>query len=193
MSETQRVIPNIEACIDCGACEVACQRTWGLPAGSERIRVVRTNEAEDGPPRGGGEAHVPMSCFHCAEAPCISACPTGAMTRSDNGQVRIDKDQCIGCAYCVMSCPFGAPQIADDDAQEETDDRFGSPEAGLADKCTLCEPRLENGDEPACVSECPTDALLFGTPTELSSKLREDTVENALSDDQLSIIFGGDQ
>ncbi len=184
MSGTPRVIPDVEACIDCGGCEVACMRTWELPESSDRIEIVTHNEGEEGGRFNDGETSVPMPCFHCAEAPCIDVCPTDAVSRDKNGLVQLDEDKCIGCTYCAWACPFGAPQFP-----EEGDSTGG---AGTMDKCTLCVDRLEEDDEPACVSECATDALVFGTPEQISTEFREKRSEDIFSGGLDQVVFGGD-
>lgn len=184
MSGTPRVIPNLDACIDCGACEVACNRTWDLPQDTNRIRVVTHNEGDQGGRFKKGETNVPMSCYHCEEAPCMDVCPTDALYKDEDGLVQIDKDDCIGCSYCAWSCPFGAPQFPEEG--QSTGD------AGPMDKCDLCKPRLDEGKDPACVSECPTDALVFGTPSEISTDLRENRTGDLFKGDLAGVVFGDD-
>lgn len=182
-----RVIPNWESCIDCGACEVACQRTWDLPPESQRIKVVRLAHGTN------DETQKPMQCYNCTEAPCVDVCPTDALRFRDNGSVRVKADQCIGCHYCGVGCPFGAPQYPQAEvpaAAEETP--MGAKSGGLMDKCTTCEPRQERGLEPACSSECPTDALLFGTPDELAEKLEDEHVSTPFNDAAAEVVFGAD-
>ncbi|WP_290817454.1 4Fe-4S dicluster domain-containing protein [Halovivax sp.] len=184
---TARVIPNWQNCIDCGACEVACQRTWDLPAESNRIQVVAlAHGTED-------ETNKPMQCYNCTDAPCIDVCPTEALSYSGTETVRVNADLCIGCHYCGVGCPFGAPQYPDATVPEaEESEPLGARGNGLMDKCTTCEPRQEVGLEPACSSECPTDALLFGTPDELAEKMDEDHVSQPFDEESARIVFGDD-
>lgn len=179
---TLRVIPDVERCIDCGACEVACKVEHDLPHSEERIEVVTQNEGRSGTEYSGGERHTPMSCYNCEEAPCIDVCPTDALHRDENGLVQVDQDVCIGCSYCSWACPFGAPQYPD-----EGSTTGGS---GVMDKCTTCESRLEEGEDPACVANCPTDALMFGTPSEISSEIRERGSDLMFDSDEQAIVFG---
>jgi len=90
-----RVI-DLGKCIGCGACEAACEFIHGKPY----IVVYRTSIGLD----------IPVSCMHCAKAPCIEACPTGAMTRDNSGAVYIEQSKCIGCLACLYACPFGIPE-----------------------------------------------------------------------------------
>ena len=182
-----RVVPNWESCIDCGACEVACKRTWDLPQESNRINVVRMAHGTD------DEKQKPMQCYNCAEAPCVDVCPTDALRFRDNGTVRVAGDMCIGCHYCGVACPFGAPQYPDASVPEADEmNPLGARGNGLMDKCTTCEPRQEQDLEPACSSECPTDALIFGTPDELAEELEKDNRSTPFNDDAAQVVFGDD-
>ncbi len=87
-------------------------------------------------------------CKHCENAGCLEACPTGALVRTQYGGVYLQPDICNGCAYCVVSCPFGVVQKNADD--------------GRAFKCTFCTDRQKAGLRPACATACPTESILFG-------------------------------
>lgn len=103
------------------------------------------------------------SCFHCTEAACEQACPVGAITHKDNGAVVIDEEKCIGCRYCVASCPFSVPRW--DQARNKT---F---------KCWQCFDRTSAERAPACVSTCPTGALEFGDRADMLAAARERVAE----------------
>ena len=144
---------DIERCTGCFACTVACMDQNDLEVGEEPTawRQVFTVETGAYP-----EAHlryVSLACMHCEDAPCLLACPTGALRREPGTQVvRVEADMCIGCHSCSIACPFGVP-------------RFGAD--GRMQKCDLCDMRLKHGLEPACVRVCPTRALRQGSPNEL--------------------------
>jgi len=99
-------------------------------------------------------------CKHCANAPCLEACPTGAIIRTEFDTVYVQQDICNGCGYCVVACPFGVI------ARDERGDR-------MAHKCTLCYDRLKDGLEPACAKACPTDSIQFGEVEQLKAHARE--------------------
>ncbi len=144
---------NVERCIACGKCELACafahgddplqdeaQRVSRLP-GTPRIRVLRR-----GPERG-----IPLTCLQCHEAACMALCPTEALVRDEeSGAIRLLDERCIRCGMCVAACPFG--NMAWDEARHR------------AAKCDLC------GGDPRCVPFCPTQALEF-LPAELAERL----------------------
>lgn len=98
-------------------------------------------------------------CKHCATAPCMEACPTGSIIRTEFDSVYVQQDVCNGCGYCQVACPFGVIEVA-----TETD--------GKAHKCTLCYDRLRDGLEPACAKSCPTDSIRFGVVEELLARAR---------------------
>ncbi|HEX5386589.1 MAG TPA: 4Fe-4S dicluster domain-containing protein [Gemmatimonadales bacterium] len=102
-------------------------------------------------------------CKHCVNAPCLEACPTGSIIRTEFDSVYVQQDVCNGCGYCVPACPFGVVEVA----------KGGD---GKAHKCTLCYDRLRGGMEPACANACPTDSIQFGPVDELveRAKLRTD-------------------
>ena len=98
-------------------------------------------------------------CKHCSPAPCLEACPTGALFRTEFDTVVVQQDICNGCGYCVPACPFGVVDV--------------SLEDGKAHKCTLCYDRLKGGLEPACAKSCPTDSIQFGDIIELQERAQQ--------------------
>ena len=98
-------------------------------------------------------------CKHCHHAPCMEACPTGALFKTEFDTVVVQQDICNGCGYCVPACPFGVVEISEAD--------------GKAHKCTLCYDRLKGGLEPACAKSCPTESIQFGELSDLQDRARE--------------------
>ena len=104
--------------------------------------------------------------------PCIKACPTGALHRkAADGPVLLDLDNCIGCKYCLIACPFGAV-VPTYDGRKVV-------------KCDLCMGRLEAGQQPACVAGCPMDAIKFVEADEYVKEKRADAAKSCVdSSDQ---------
>jgi Fe-S-cluster-containing dehydrogenase component len=100
--------------------------------------------------------YIPRLCNHCDHAPCIPACPAGAIYKREDGLVLIDPDKCVpGCKRCAEACPYEGVI-------------YFSDALGIAQKCTGCAHLLDNGYKlPRCAEACPTDALLFGEEEEL--------------------------
>lgn len=91
---------------------------------------------------------VPKLCNHCAKPPCVQVCPVGSTYQSRDGVVLIDHKSCVGCGYCIQSCPYGA--------------RFWDEEKLCANKCSFCYHRITKGLTTACTQACPTGARVFG-------------------------------
>lgn len=49
---------------------------------------------------------APVMCHQCENAPCVGACPVGALTMGEQ-VVQANSARCIGCQSCVSACPFG--------------------------------------------------------------------------------------
>ncbi len=98
-------------------------------------------------------------CKHCVNAPCLEACPTGAIIRTEFDTVYVQQDICNGCGYCVVACPFGVIAL-------------NVLEDNRAHKCTLCYDRLKDGMQPACAQACPTQSIQFGEITQLKAHAR---------------------
>jgi Fe-S-cluster-containing dehydrogenase component/formate-dependent nitrite reductase membrane component NrfD len=132
-------------CVGCHACTTACKSENAVPVGVTRTYVKSVDV--------GRFPHVRRSfqvtrCNQCEDAPCVAACPTKAMYRREDGIVDFDKSICIGCKACMAACPYDAI--------------FINPEDHAAEKCNMCAHRLDLGLEPACVTVCPTEAILVG-------------------------------
>ncbi len=128
---------NMNTCVACGACQVACKDAHNLRAGEFFRRVTVLPQ---GPFSG--------SCNHCEDASCIKVCPTGAMYKDDDGTTQHDDGKCIGCGACMWNCPYGAISF--------------SKSKGVTQKCNTCKERRSLGLEPACVTACPTLSIEFG-------------------------------
>ncbi|MFH1485991.1 MAG: 4Fe-4S dicluster domain-containing protein [Chloroflexota bacterium] len=136
---------NEAFCIGCGLCRVHCLIEHSRS--KDPVKAFK-RESPRSLPRvrveGKGETCFPVQCHHCAEPWCVYSCLTGAMQRNPlTGVVTADPDRCIGCGTCIVSCPCGA-------LVKESDN-------GTIVKCDLCPDRVT----PACVANCPNEALVF--------------------------------
>ena len=166
---------DLEYCIGCHACTMACKAENNTPVGGDynRVTEVEVGEFRDPHQTPGLRVYfVPMPCMHCGKPACQAACPVGAITkRKEDGIVLINKDKCIGCRYCAWACPYGAPQF--------------NAEAKIMEKCTLCVHRVEKGLQPACVTTCPAKVRFFGELNELTMVMKERRAKG------ISISVGG--
>lgn len=154
---------DVDRCTGCFACAVACMDQNDLEIGSEPTAWRQVFKVETGIAPEARLRYVSLACMHCEDAPCIMACPTGAIAREAGTRVvKVTGELCIGCHSCSIACPFGVP-------------RFGKD--GTMEKCDLCSVRLENDLEPACVRICPTKALRQGDPNELSLTVEKKAAE----------------
>ena len=143
---------DIDQCVRCHACELACKQENNLNVGPRWIQV-----ATIGPRKVNKALHmdfVPLLCLHCDDPPCAHFCPTGAIIKRGDGVVLIDKSACNGCKLCIIGCPYGAI--------------YWDEELGVAGKCNLCADRIDYGLEPSCVQHCIGGALQFVTEEELA-------------------------
>jgi len=140
-------------CADgCTACVAACQvengwRDSGRPTDAQWIRKLTVKN-----PSNGASFSLPMLCQHCADAPCVDVCPTGASFKRVDGIVLVDKHTCIGCRYCMMACPYKARSFIHEPVEDQ---KPHAPRGkGTVESCTLCVHRVDAGREPACVEAC---------------------------------------
>lgn len=143
-------------CIGCHACEVSCKSENDVPLGNF-IRQTFYQDVGEYPKV--ARMFMPMSCQHCEDAPCIKACPCGALHKESGGTVAVDYEKCCGHGTCVDACPYGAIYL--------------DPVAKQAVKCHNCYHRTEVGMEPACVPTCPAEALHFGDLNDPESKISQ--------------------
>ncbi len=138
------MVVDTRKCVGCKACVLACEAENDVPDGFCRSWVVEQTAGEFPHLR---QEIRSERCNQCSEPACVDACPTGASHIVEGGVVLIDRDKCTGCKACIASCPYDA--------------RYVHP-AGYVDKCTFCLHRVQLGEQPACVSVCPTRSLHFG-------------------------------
>ena len=134
---------DLDRCSGCKACVTACHALNGLDE-DEAWRSV-------GLLHGGTSAlpvlqHVTSACHHCLDPACLYGCPVNAYEKDPvTGIVKHLDDQCIGCQYCILKCPYDAPKY--------------NKKLGIVRKCDMCSDRLAAGEAPACVQACPTQAI----------------------------------
>lgn len=138
----KRVYVNEEWCLGCHLCEYYC--AFANSGEGDMVKAL-TNlqirpriqiEEADG-------ISFAVSCRHCDEPLCVKGCITGALTQ-ENGVIVINKDKCVGCYTCILSCPYGAISHSD---------------AGAIQKCELCTKTAAG--VPQCVTGCPNGAIVF--------------------------------
>ncbi len=164
------MIVDLRRCTGCQACSVACKAENDVPLGVFRTWV---KQIEKGRYPHTSVSFLPSLCNQCEKAICLRNCPTRATYQLENGIVVVDPHRCIGCKYCIASCPYEV--------------RYLNPEKKIVEKCEMCRHRVDEGLEPACVNTCPTGALIFGdlnNRTSAISKALERNPVNVLKPDR---------
>ncbi|ABC21128.1 4Fe-4S dicluster domain-containing protein [Rhodospirillum rubrum] len=172
------VIADPKKCIGCRTCEVACVVAHSNGKGgansmseesfSPRLRVIKT-----------ATVTTPIQCHHCDDAPCLNACPNGAIVYSHDS-VQVNQARCMGCKNCVMACPFGAMQVVKASAHGND----GDSRRVEAHKCDLC---IERAAGPACIDACPTKSLHLVDRERVQEVLRKRQLQAALDASGMSL------
>jgi tetrathionate reductase subunit B len=140
------MVIDLNRCIGCDTCAVACKMENDVPLGVWRIWV---NQKEMGTYPHVRRAYLPVLCNHCENPICVYPCPVKATyRRKEDGIVVVDSHLCVGCKICIVACPYQM--------------RYLDPIKRVAQKCNFCVHRIEAGLRPACVEACPTTAMVFG-------------------------------
>src|SRR3989304_5028435 len=145
------VLPHPQKCVACHLCEGACSFRHEGTFQPTKTRIFVTDLVDQA-------VYVPVTCFHCTDAPCLSNCPTYAITRDlSSGEVKINDDKCIGCKMCLVACPFSVMGF-----------HTGKNVALNRDLC---------GGAPQCVKICTYDALEYADVEPIDWMVRLDQAE----------------
>ena len=167
------IVTDLNRCVGCLACVVACKAVNDVPVGNYWNKVLRI-----GPNLKQGATQcpdvemyfLPIGCQHCDNPACVSVCPTGASYHGEGGVVAVDESKCIGCRYCMAACPY---QV-----------RVHNKVSGAVEKCKFCHHWVyEHPETPSntCVTACVTGCRIFGDLDDPECELSRAIVEkNAL-------------
>jgi len=183
MKKRYGMVIDLNRCIGCDACTIACRQE---KASSKGVLFSRVFKVERGKYPDSRLAFLPVLCMNCAEPPCVEVCTTEAMTERDDGIVVIDAEGCIGCNNCVYACPYGALNSfrvrlsyfeGEKTPYEIEHEKDYVPRT--IGKCDFCAERVTEGRDPACVAACSADARIFGDLNDKESKVSTLIVEKA--------------
>lgn len=169
---TWAIFTDITKCIGCENCVAACKeinrtgkdQPWRWQKSIDSLSATRWTTIVKKP----DQHFIRQQCRHCLSPACVSVCPVGALRKTPEGPVIYDPGLCIGCRYCMMSCPFGIPRYT-----------WADPTPYVR-KCIMCYQKIKSGEikEPACTKACPTHATIFGDRDELLTEARKRINEN---------------
>ncbi|WP_372718422.1 4Fe-4S dicluster domain-containing protein [Immundisolibacter sp.] len=154
MSLQYGMFVDVERCIGCQACSVACKIENDPPLGKSFMNVKTLGGAHTDTPSGTYPnvkmTWEPTLCMHCRDAPCLNVCPTQALSRRPDGIVVLNEDECLGqgCRRCTFVCPYGVIE-------------FNEAE-NVMQKCNFCTQRVDAGQTTACAEACVYEAIFFG-------------------------------
>jgi phenylacetyl-CoA:acceptor oxidoreductase subunit 1 len=180
-------------CVRCHACTTACKAENSTPAGVYWHTVL---DKEYGKYPNTTRRYIPRPCMHCDNPPCVTACPTGASFKREDGIVLIDYDKCIGCRYCISACPYGVRTYMDniegyfpEVGLTPVEQGYQNHRLNVVEKCTLCVHRIDEGVKkgltpgvdrdatPACMYTCPAKARIFGDLDDPNSEVSKAAIK----------------
>jgi len=151
MDKRYGLVIDLDRCIGCQTCRIACKVENNLEIGSG-MRVDTIGGKYPDTPAGKypnlSMYWLPVPCMHCDEPSCLDACPEEAISKRKDGIVLVDEEKCTGCQICIDACPYNV--ITYDDERD------------VIWKCTLCHHRIDEGLQPFCVVCCEDEAIFFG-------------------------------
>lgn len=175
------MVIDLAKCKNARKCVDNCQKSHHLPPNQEFMKIYLMQESEEASPY-----WMPKPCFHCEIPACVTACPTGATYKREDGIVVIDEEICTGCKYCMSSCPYSSRLLDKSEGLAVNGKAPGTKETDPAtnrrvmNKCDFCVELVVDGNLPQCVSSCPNGVIYFG-----------DRNKNLVSNGRESLQFTG--
>jgi dimethyl sulfoxide reductase iron-sulfur subunit len=162
------MVIDLQRCIGCDACTVACKQKNGTAPGVLWRKVIKSEVGVYPNPK---MTFTPVLCNQCDDPACADVCPVGATAKQANGIVTVDSGKCIGCRYCQVACPYDARTFVTSNSKGYYPGKeltpyekisYAAHQVGTVEKCNFCFDRVVQGQKPACVQTCPVIAMTFG-------------------------------
>ncbi len=183
MKQKYVMLIDMQACMGCNTCTIACKQENNLPEGVSWTKVITLDSSQEGfdleTNPNLAQDYLLLFCQHCTQAPCVEVCPRSATYRDPEGDwIMQDPTLCIGCRYCMMVCPYTSVRVFSGERLEftlpyATGDNPIVHRPKTVEKCTFCAHRIKKNQQPACVEACPVSARIFGDLNEINSEVSE--------------------
>lgn len=161
MQKQKAILFDATQCVGCGSCYEACKEQNNLPETNKDYLKDHLSANTYTVVEEYGDTYTRKMCMHCVDPTCVSVCPVGALEKTGIGPVIYDADKCLGCRYCMQSCPHKIPRYE----WNKTNPHIR--------KCNMCYDRVSQGKPTACAEACPTGATLFGDRDELIKEAKK--------------------
>ncbi|CQR72182.1 Tetrathionate reductase subunit B precursor [Sporomusa ovata DSM 2662] len=155
MAKQYTLLIDLDRCVGCMACMVACKVVNQVDTGVDFNQVYKVGPEGTFPDC--DMFFFPKQCMHCVEPLCAQVCPSRATYKTEEGVVLVDHNRCFGCSYCIWACPYGARTL--------------NKNKGMVEKCVLCLPLVQKGEKPECVKTCLGNCRIFGDINDPNSEV----------------------